>query len=56
MNEGVAAAGAEPQWPCFPDPGRWGVLGRGQVSEEQEHLAGIFLEFPEAVRPWDGDT
>ena len=33
----------------------WG-WGRGEVSEDQEHLAGIFLEFPEAVGPWDGDT
>lgn len=31
-------------------------LGRGEVSDEQEHLAGIFLEFLEAVGPWDRDT
>ena len=30
--------------------------GKGEVSEEWEHVAGIVLEVPEAVGPWDGDT
>lgn len=64
VSEGGAAVGTEPRWALIhsgrvSQTHRGGVgLGRerGGVREEQRHLAGIFLEFQEAVGPWGEDT